>query len=261
MEIHYHKWLELKILHQYFSDGKIPISLVPAQGTAMIMKRNNILIREIDGVFEFYIGLDSVNIDQASLIENFENLEFEINIEDQLFFNYTDLSPINSEEYYLFRNLLNSSDLLIEKASSEALEGQLKDNSIGILKINVSDLQTESLTLSFDTRKVFYEYQILFSTHSNWEIIDLKVYGYENEEFFGPIEKTIVGGQKAQVFMSPNPMPLLQIPIIHPELKLQYNKHGSSNIKELEMKLPNVSPENLSYNEDDRLVSFAIVYV
>lgn len=260
MEIHYNKWLELKILHQYFSDGKIPISLVPTQGTTMIMERNNILVRIVNGVFEFYIGLDSVDMDHASVIENLENLEFEINIEDSLFFNYTDLSPINSEEYYLYRNLLNSSDLKMEKASSEALEEQFKVNSIGILQINVSDLQTESLTLSFDTRKVFSLYKIIVPNNRNIEIIVQNIYGFNNEKYDGPFDE-LVGGQNAQVFTSTVPLPLRQSRDDLPILKLYFKDNSTNMNEEIEIALPNPSPKNLTKTENNQLAANTIVYV
>ncbi|OAB81433.1 hypothetical protein [Cochleicola gelatinilyticus] len=260
MEIQYKKWFELRIFHQYYNDGKIPISLVPTQESTIIMQKNKILISKSEGLFEFYIGLDSVNLDHASLIQNIEDIEFKIIIDHHSFFYYTDLSTKNSEEYFLFRNIVSTPDLIKEKYSSETLVEQLEENVIGMLQINVKNLQTDYLTLSFEARKVFFEYQVIIPTHHNWEIIDLKVLGYQNEKYYGPIEKLIDGVQKAHVFISTETLPLSQDYPVPAELILQY-KHGSSDIKELNMQLPNASFNNLHYNDDDQPVYSAIIYV
>ncbi len=261
MELQYHKWLAIKIEHSYFINDNPPIRILPTQETKTILHSNNILFKETDGFIHFFIGLAPEVTAKSSIIENLDLLEFEVFTEDTLFFNYTELTSPNTDEYYFIKNTVESSTLQIEKVTDKEQVQKMKKNSFGMLQISTPDLSTENLSLSFDSRKVLYQYQIIINDSRKIEINKYNVVGFAQEEYEGPIEETIIGGQISQTFTSPTPLPLVDELAVNPLLKLHYKNSASIASEEFDMKLPNPSAENLKMDENNQLISSVIVYV
>jgi hypothetical protein len=88
----YYNWFGLKIEHLYFNKGHVPVDLVPTQATAILLKRNNMIVkyghREVQFFYEAY---GSSGPGKAPEIENPGILKFEVISRDPLFTNYTDI--------------------------------------------------------------------------------------------------------------------------------------------------------------------------
>jgi len=124
MDIHYHKWLDIEVKNNYFTNGLCSIfSLVPFENTNKILTNYNILIHKKNHTFSFYIGVSGQK--KLNLSEEFSelnNLYFQLVHEDSLFSNYTDIPLLEAKQLFFFKNSKNSSLLQInEKVSKDDL--------------------------------------------------------------------------------------------------------------------------------------------
>lgn len=260
MELRYHKWLELQIVHEYFVHGYPSISLVPSRESTVILEQNNIRINQRSGSFGFYLGSESPDPDINSQLENLGTLEFELLVDDPLFFNYTDLAFLDTESYYTFRNVPETSEIQIENVSDQEVAGQLQSNNLGIVRINVAHLHTNTLNLTFYSRSAFQKYKIVIPGSRGIEVQDIVVKSPNGELYSGPENSEILPGQPASVFTSKEAIPLRQHSSANPNLVMKY-RENSSEIKNMELDLPNPSPESLRLSEDGNYVTESIIYV
>ncbi len=113
MNVHYHNWLNIEVLNSYFKEGMCPvIKLVPFSKTAKKLRDYDILIQKKKNLFSFHsAGPEPTSFDASSQFSNLNDLYFQLEIEDPLFSNYTDLSPIPPQQMYYFKNSENSTTL------------------------------------------------------------------------------------------------------------------------------------------------------
>jgi len=112
MNVHYHKWLDLEVTNNYFSNGGSPhFEVLPFSETARQMKNYEILMKKGSNVFSFYAG---EGIEESfTMHQNFkglDNLYFQLINNDPLFFNYSDISAKSEQELYLFQNTSKSEE-------------------------------------------------------------------------------------------------------------------------------------------------------
>lgn len=147
---------------------------------------------------------------------------------------------------------------------------ELSESAIGIFQLDIEVLiqqntQENSLSLDFNARAVYWQYQLIVPPSRNIQISEIKITSEGSEKYEGPTQREIVGGQIAHVFTSSIPLPLQERFSINPTLEMSYSDDLSNNKKELEIKLPNPSAENLSRNnregDEDSFQSTTIVYV
>ena len=141
---------------------------------------------------------------------------------------------------------------------------------MGIIKIDVNKIiiqyQNElKYSIKFNARFVYWQYQVVVPKSRKIEVFEMNVLGIDNEEYIGPIEKEIIGGQTAQVFTTSKAMQLQNKLETNPQLTVTYSNEFSNRKNELELKLPNPEAEQIKkYNQGENEGSFflpTIVYV
>ncbi|MDN3643605.1 hypothetical protein QWY87_12885 [Lutimonas halocynthiae] len=148
----------------------------------------------------------------------------------------------------------------------------LASNCLGILELKSKQIRAEQekspiYTINFKSRKVYWEYQIIFP--SNWSIDDEEVeiqgIGDQIYERVTTKEPKLINGQLVKVFKSKSPYALQNHLIENPTLKLKYLAPFSQRKESLNIKLPNPGIENLfktnTEKNDDPFCSTTIVYV
>ena len=112
MNLHYHKWLDLEVTNNYFSNGVCPhFEIIPFSDTSLQMKNYEILMKKGSNIISFYAGVgieESFRIDQN--FKGLDNLYFQLINNDPLFFNYSDISAKSEQELYLFQNTSKSEE-------------------------------------------------------------------------------------------------------------------------------------------------------
>jgi hypothetical protein len=97
------------------------------------------------------------------------------------------------------------------------------------------------------------------------EVSKIQIEGIGNETYTGPVEGTLLETQKTKVMTSDRPVALAQKLSKYPTLKLNYLDTITNSAKDLEMKLPNPSPESTRTEfRDGALIPYlvtTIVYV
>lgn len=97
----------LKITNSYFQNGACSdFDLLAFQMTSRLMKNYQILIKKDKNAFSFYAGLlDKTDVFSAqNNFSGIEDLYFQVINTNSLFFNYTDISPVNDQKLYYFEN-------------------------------------------------------------------------------------------------------------------------------------------------------------
>ena len=107
MDVKYYKWLELEVTHTYFTNNICSVlKLFPTIETSQIFKNYQILHRKQENKVSFYVGLpEGESLDVLTQFEGISNLYFQVLLEDNLFFNYTDIEFSNEVELLFFSNL------------------------------------------------------------------------------------------------------------------------------------------------------------
>lgn len=143
-------------------------------------------------------------------------------------------------------------------------------NCIGIVRINMEEIIAQYsnntvYTINFNTRSVFWEYQVVVQKNRKIKVIEMNISGLNDEKYLGPVEQEIIGGQIAQVFTTSNPLPLKNKLEESPQLQVIYSNDFSNRKNQMEIKLPNPNTEQIKkYNQGENKGSFfssTIVYV
>jgi hypothetical protein len=112
MNLHHHKWLDLEVTNNYFSNGVCPhFEIIPFSDTSLQMKNYEILMKKGSNIISFYAGVgveESFTMDQN--FKGLDNLYFQLINNDPLFFNYSDISAKSEQELYLFQNTSKSEE-------------------------------------------------------------------------------------------------------------------------------------------------------
>ena len=112
MNLNYHKWMQLKVMNNYFTEGVCAdFGMIPFKSTSRDMKNYEILMKKEASTFSFYAG---INIQESFAINtNFNGLTdlyFQLVNKDELFFNYTAIPSVNEQQLYYFENAVNTSN-------------------------------------------------------------------------------------------------------------------------------------------------------
>ncbi len=269
MNVNYHKWLEVRINHNYFPDNIAEgFRLVPFEETALILKNNDLLMRQERNVFSFYCGTaDQSNFDMAIELAGIDKLQFQLIQHDPLFNNYTANSNLNNTDILYMKNIVGQDLLHVDQAqlNDDPLNHVLGEVLLDVKAITDENNPNKTLHLTFNSREIFWQYKIIVPESRNMEVLVIGIKGSAGETYSGPEDETIVGGNEAKVFTSNSQLPLRQQIENHPVLELIYNSPQSDGQKEMEIKLPNPSADNLRrFNQGDRQGAFhssTIVYV
>lgn len=344
MSLNYYKWMDLEVFHNYFTQGVgLSFRLIPFSSSTKKMKNFNILPRQQKNKIEFFGGTESTTaFDISAAFNGLNSLYFKLVVEDELFFNYTNLSFANNQSCFYLENRRNEESAglfhtspfvsnydvlkirpksfmfqlpeLEVKIEIKTKDGEIKftdeqngvvvtnyqfdlnsfeddvyqlwinnelhdtffmsdesfsSNLFGIVKINMAHIITEfnnppQYQIKFNTRKVFWEYQIVLPKEGYFEVHEIAVKGIHNEIYTGPFYKELPNGGIAYVFASPNALQLqYQLPST-PILNMSYT-NNSSAIKQLDIKLPNPGANQLTiHKQGEREGSFyasEIVYI
>ena len=121
MNIKYHKWFSIELVHDYFPDSVCPvIDLIPSALSAGRMKNYEIRIRKGTGEFTFYVGMEaSEEFDSASALNGLDELFFALMITDSVFGMYSEIPWFSDDQKFSFGNGLNGSDTTaLQRAAS-----------------------------------------------------------------------------------------------------------------------------------------------
>ncbi len=100
--------MECEITHSYFPDGQSAIfGLIPTRDTSKWLHNYDILLHKNGNVHSLYAGVNNgMAFDISNQFAGITNLVFQLTVEDNEFFNYTDLN-LNSEEELLYFSNVN----------------------------------------------------------------------------------------------------------------------------------------------------------
>ena len=208
MDVKYYKWLELEVTHTYFTNNICSVlKLVPAMETSQIFKNYQILQRRQDNTVSFYVGLpEGESLDVLTQFEGISTLNFQVLLEDHLFFNYTDIEFSNEEELLFFSNL-----------NKDASATQLQQSDF----TNTNDLvsiKPQSFAVNLDSDDTLLEVKnsdgiVLISEDlSNTEFASYPV-NLSNQES-GVYQLFLNGALKESFFISPDSIALNTIGVV-----------------------------------------------
>ena len=258
MQLTYHKWLTIKIAHNYFNDGTPNITIAPTAETAQVFQNNNLVSITVDNAYEFYIGVASDTSASIPTLNHLGTLTFNVFVEDSLFFGYTDLPLIDhQEQLYLFQHVATSAKMVVSVTQQDP--ETISRKPFGLLQVNTAMLQTNSLTLHFNARKVFFKYYVILLSNIS-RVLECKIINQQQEAFNGPITEVIETNQSAQVFTSKKEIALTDTITNYNTLFLTYLPENGDQ-KELELTLPNPSPQNLQIQTDQPFIAPAYIYI
>jgi hypothetical protein len=256
MNAYYHKFLTIEITHSYFEKGiSHSFELQPFQETATILTKYGVLIRKEQNRFSFYAESSKQdNFDIATELADLGLLHFQLMNNDPLFAAYTSNVPINMQGVLYIKNVIH--DDLLQVDFGPANE-ETSINAIGVVLLDTQPLVEQNdpelrLTLPFTSRELLWEYQFVMSESRNMEISSMQIEGIGNENYTGPVDGTLMETQRTKVMTTDRPVALAQKLNKYPTLKLNYFDTITNMAKELEMKLPNPSPESIRTELRDR---------
>ncbi|MCW5519045.1 hypothetical protein J1N09_04295 [Aureitalea sp. L0-47] len=269
MNAYYHRFLTVEITHSYFESGiSQSFELQPFQDTITVLKNHRILLRKERNRFAFYAGSnDQDNFDIATELSGLGLLQFQLLNNDPLFTTYTSNVPMNMQGTLYIKNVADKNELQMDFGPANE---QTDINAIGVVLLDTQPLVAQNnpeltLSLSFTTRELLWEYQFVIPESRNMEVSNLQIEGIGNENYVGPVDGTLMETQKTKVMTSDRPVALTQKLSKYPTLKLNYLDTITNSAKELEMKLPNPSPESIRTElRDGALIPYlvtTIVYV
>lgn len=140
MKINYHKWIELRFSHTYFTNGSnVPVELTPFKSTVKTANNYSLMINRVNDRFLFYAGTESTS-GNFSIFQDFNaipDLYFKLMVKDNLFFNYTSLEAPGEEETYYFtvgdNPSKNNSFLHQQQIASDANKVSVKSKKFNIV--------------------------------------------------------------------------------------------------------------------------------
>lgn len=247
MNLTYHKFLELEVIHSYFPDGITDdFKLLPLSDTARKLQNYNIIVNQQQNLFSFYCGtVNTDDFDLATELAELGTLHFQILNEDPLFKNYTADNHLNSTDILYLKNRADSEELQMELAPPG---NDHVSNAVGVLLLDLQTLADENdpqkkLNLAFNTRELLWQYQIIIQDHMKVNEEDIEIEGILNETYDGPFKKPFFNDKTALVMTSSIPLPLRKKLSQNPLLKLKYTDTPNNVTKDIELKLPNHNPE------------------
>jgi hypothetical protein len=113
MNLTYHKWLEFEVTNSYFPEGvSDALKLVPFHETSKVFNNYNILIQKHENRYSFYCGVpDTENFNMAEAFSELDTLDFQLIVEDFIFFNYTEIIPLTAQQVFFFMTSEGSESL------------------------------------------------------------------------------------------------------------------------------------------------------
>lgn len=269
MTVTYFKFLELEITHSFYPNGVSEhFKISPLPISERDIQNYNIKINVNRNIFTFYCGIsETENFDLAEALNGLNTLHFQFYHEDINFKNYTSNIPLNNTDILYLKNSPGEEELQLDHAPPN---GDLPLYTIGVLLLDIHDIVSENnpnkkLKLSFKSRELLWQYQIILRENMKVEEGDLKIEGIYNETYEGPVKKQFSHDVSALVMTSNIPLPLRYTITNHPLLKLRYTNTQLNVTKDLEIKLPNQIPESILGEERDGavipLLATAIIYV
>jgi hypothetical protein len=289
MNIVYHKWFDIEVIHDYFVNGVCKdVTIIPFSETAERFSKYQILIRKQENITSFYVGVNES--ESNTLGENLESLGelyFQLITEDFLFYNYSEIPTTEEDQILLFenepaRNRLHVNDTITNddledwtqfRESHSLINSPLDDRRIGIINMHatgIGALQAEPprYIIQLRSRAVHFRYKVVVAQSSNTQLTPIKV-SFPNEStpsFHGPTPVELTGSQLAQAFTSKDPIKLEEELTELPLLTLTYQDLNTpSRVRSDEIKLPNPSAESLETiidpNGNTKLSTSTIVYV
>lgn len=258
---YYHRFLTIRINHSYYKNGVTNnFSLVPFEETAGVLKHRRILFKQHEYEISFYYESseqDSSNI--ATDLADLGLLHFELLNSNMLFPNYTANLPLNSGEILYVKNVPQLNEEPDDEEPSKPTELKIdfapantstSSNAIGVLLLDCGLFVPENnpeftYQLSFQARELIWEYQFVIAESRNININTIKISGILGEEYTGPVEGTLMGNQKTLVMTSDRPIALARELDKNPEVAINYTDNLTNNTMDMELKLPNPSPESI----------------
>ncbi len=267
--MHFHKLLTIRIDHSYFEEGISPdFELLPSQDTSTLLRSNKILMRKDRNQFNFYAeSSEQDSFDMVVELAGLGLLQFHLVNNDPLFTTYTSEIPINNHGIFHIRN---NSDTHLLDMEFGPVNREIRVNEVGVLMLDMDIVIDQNepeliLVLSFTSREPLWEYQFVIPESRNMEVSRMRIEGIGNENYVGPVEGTLMETQKTLVMTTDRPVALSQNLHKYPILKLNYIDTVTNVSKELELKLPNPSPESIrTVSRDGVLTPFlvtSIIYV
>ena len=249
MNSYYHKFLTIEIKHSYF-EKEIPhyFELLPFEDTVTVLNNHKILIRKDKNRFSFFAeSNEQENFDMATELADLGLLHFQLLNDDPLFVAYTSNIPMSTQGILYIKNIPNSNELQLDFAPAH---DQTNDSAVGVLLLDTQSVIDQddpdfTLTLALKTRELLWEYQFVIPESRNMEVSEMKIEGIGNESYLGPVEGTLMETQKTSVMTTDRPVALAQKLDKFPTLKLKYIDTITQSAKDLELTLPNPSPESL----------------
>jgi len=269
MNSYYHKFLTVEITHSYFEKGiSQSFDLQPFKDTITVLKKHKVLLRKERNSFGFYAESNEQDtFDIATELAELGLLHFQLMNNDPLFTTYTSNVPMNMQGILYIKNVADKNELQMDFGPANE---QTDINAIGVVLLDTKSLVRQNnpeltLTLPFSTRELLWEYQFVIPESRNMEVSKIQIEGIGNETYTGPVEGTLLETQKTKVMTSDRPVALAQKLSKYPTLKLNYLDTITNSAKDLEMKLPNPSPESTRTEfRDGALIPYlvtTIVYV
>ena len=133
MNIIYHKWFDIEVIHDYFIEGVCKkVALIPFSDTRTLFSNYQILMRKHENITSFYVGVNESESDTiGEELKQIGALYFQLISEDFLFHNYTEVPQAEVDQILLFRNEPGKSDLHVnDSVAKEDLvnfrQGQLR---------------------------------------------------------------------------------------------------------------------------------------
>jgi len=151
-----------------------------------------------------------------------------------------------------------------------ACGGDLPMNCIGVFHLDVEKLKPIyedglKYSINVEVRSVFWEYKVIVSESRKIDVHAMEVIGSDTKKYSGPVENEVIGGQKAQMFTSNEARQLQQKLVEAPQLHMTYSNDSSTSQNQLEIKMPNPSPDALKkFTQGENAGAFyvsTIIYV
>jgi hypothetical protein len=253
MNTKYYKFLELEVTHSYFPLGvSSEFKLLPLSDSARKLQNYNIIINQQNNLFSFYCGTaDEDTFDLAAELAQLDTLHFQLIHGDILFKNYTADTHLNNNDILYLKNSPGKDELQADHAPPN---DDIPLNTLGVLLLDIQAIINENdpekkLKLSFNTRELLWQYQLILSEHLKINEGDISIEGIQDETYDGPVKKPFFNHDSALVMTSSIPLPFKQKISENPLLKIKYTDTRTNVTKDLELKLPNQNPQSIKTEE------------
>ncbi|MEP5340747.1 MAG: hypothetical protein ABJL44_00105 [Algibacter sp.] len=150
----YKEFFQIAINHQYFSDDRMDLMLIPEANTLQFLRKQHFIVKNTPKGLKVLIPVD-IEGDQLPIIEARDTLRFNVASTTD---NFDDITDINKEiSFFTNEGLENNSEELVV---SKPTEGDILNGfTIAKVKIKLSEV-------NFGSAKVPPEYQLIFKSKS-----------------------------------------------------------------------------------------------